>query len=341
MRSKQIVRALFCLIYLGFSGMTMGQDIHFSQFHNSMLNINPGQTGVFNGDQRFTALIRDQWRSVPVPYLTVAGAFDMRLTSYKFRERFFGLGGHFNYDQAGDSKMSLVNFSVNGSYAQVLNPRNIISAGIGVGLSQRRFNEDDLRWAKQWNGDSYDPGLPSGEAFDATNILFLDLSAGFQYRYQVSSRTWINVGGAGFHLNGPDQSYYSLDRDNTDLPIRWSGSITSSFQIGPDFDLMVNGLYQFQNPYEEIVFNGIARIYLNNKPGRHYILDLGFGMRLDDAYYPVVGFQYNNWYVSASYDVNTSFFEIATDRRGGPEIGIRYIYANPTPPNEFKKCPVY
>ena len=317
------------------------QDIHFSQFHNSLLNINPGQTGVFNGDQRFTALIRDQWRSVPVPYLTVTRAFDMRLASYKYRQRFFGFGGQFNYDQAGDSKLSLVNFALKGSYAHVINPRNIISAGIGLGISQRRFNEGDLRWERQWNGDAYNPDLSSGEVFDATNNLFMDLSAGINYRYQVSSRTWVNLGGGGFHLNQADQTYYSLDQEDTNLPIRWSGSITSSIQLGPDFDLMINGLYQVQNPYEEIVFNGIARLYLSNKPGRHYILDLGFGMRLDDAYHPIVGFQYNNWYISASYDINTSFFEIATDRRGGPEIGVRYIYAKPVPPSEFKKCPVY
>ena len=317
------------------------QDIHFSQFHMTPLNINPGQTGVFNGDYRFTALVRDQWRSVPVPYLTVSGAFDMRLSSYKYRNQFFGIGGQFNYDQAGDSRLSLVNFALNGSYAYIIHPQHIVSAGIGLGISQRRFNEEDLRWERQWNGDSYDPDLSSGEIFDATNLLFFDLSAGINYRYQVSSRTWINIGGGAFHLNSPDQSYYALNQKDTGLPMRLAANLTSSFRIANHFDLMLNGLYQFQDPYKELVANGLARIYISNKPGKHYILDLGVGWRDLDAFYPMAGFQYNNWYFSASYDINTSFFEIATDGRGGPEIGVRYIYAKPTPPNEFKKCPVY
>ncbi|MDX1684252.1 MAG: PorP/SprF family type IX secretion system membrane protein [Saprospiraceae bacterium] len=332
-----LVALIMCLL----TPALTGQDIHFSQFHNAMMNINPGQTGVFNGDQRFTAIIRDQWRSVPVPYLTVGAAYDMRLSSYKYRNRFFGIGGQFNYDKAGDSKMALVNFAINGSYSQILHPRHIISGGVGVAINQRRFNEDELRWESQWDGDSYRPDFTSGENFESMDILFVDLSLGINYRFQVNSRTWINLGGGAFHLNQPDQTFYAVDQEDTGLPVRLTGSITSSFKIAQAIDLMVNGLYQFQNPYQEIVGSGLIRLYINNKPGRHYILDLGAGMRADDAFYPILGFQYNNWYLAASYDVNTSFFDIATNGRGGPEISLRYIYAKPQPPGEFKKCPVY
>lgn len=341
MYNKHYYNTLLTGLMIWMSLSLSAQDIHFSQFHNAMTNFNPAQTGVFNGDQRFTAIVRDQWRSVPVPYLTVGASYDQRLSSYKYRERFFGVGGHINYDMAGDSKMSLVNLVLNGSYAHILNPKNIVSGGLGLGLSHRRFNDEDLNWFDQYDGDTHRPDFPSGENFDATNILYLDLSLGLNYRYQVSSRTWFNLGGAGFHINSPDQSYYAIDQDDTNLPIRWNGNLTSSIQIGDMFDLMINGLYQVQGPYEEIVANGIARIYINNQAGRHYILDLGAGLRVNDALYPIIGFQYNNWYFSASYDVNTSFFDIATNGRGGPEISVRYIYAKPQPPSEFKKCPVY
>lgn len=341
MYSKRYYKTLVITL-LSLSGMALSaQDIHYSQFHNAMMNINPGQTGVFNGDQRFTAIIRDQWRSVPVPYLTIGAAYDMRLSSYKYRNRFFGVGAYFNYDKAGDSNMSLVNFALNGSYSHVIDPKNIISGGLGFAINQRRFNEGDLRWDTQWDGDTHRPDLPSQENFDAMNKFFVDINLGINYRHQVSSRTWINVGGGAYHLNQADQSYYSLNQDDTALPIRWTGSIHSSFQLTQGFDIMVNGLYQTQNPYEEIVVNGIARLYISNKPGKHYILDLGAGLRVGDAFYPLAGFQYNNWYVAVSYDVNTSFFEVATNGRGGPEVSVRYIYAKPVPPGEFKKCPVY
>lgn len=343
MYNKRYINILSVVVLL-LSGLTLkAQDIHFSQFQNAMMNINPGQTGVFNGDQRFTAIIRDQWRSVPVPYLTVGAAYDQRLTSYKFRERFFGVGGSFFYDRAGDSRKSLVNLNLHGSYSQILNPRNIISGGIGMGVVHRSFDEEDLTWFDQWDGDRHRPDWSSGENFDADNILFLDLSVGINYRYQVTSRTWINIGGGAFHLTTPDQQFHidNIHGEDTNLPVRWNGNLTSSFQLTQGIDIMINGLYQAHGTYRKLVGNGIVRLYINNQPGRHYILDLGCGLRHEDSFFPIVGFQYNNWYLSASYDINTSFFDIATDGRGGPEISVRYIYAKPTPPSEFKKCPVY
>jgi hypothetical protein len=62
-----------------FSAGSYAQDLHFSQFYNAPLNLNPGLTGVFSGDLRFGANYREQWASVPVPYLTFSAAFDQKL----------------------------------------------------------------------------------------------------------------------------------------------------------------------------------------------------------------------------------------------------------------------
>jgi hypothetical protein len=98
----------------------------------------------------------------------------MRFNNYRFPDGFFGAGIQFNYDRAGDSKLSMVNLALNGSYSYILSPRNIITVGLGGAINQRRFNEDELRWERQWNGDAFDPSINSGEIFDATNLLFFD-----------------------------------------------------------------------------------------------------------------------------------------------------------------------
>ena len=54
------------------------QDIHFSQYNGSLLNLNPAFTGFFDGDYRVNGIFRSQWQSVPVPYKTVGFAADMR-----------------------------------------------------------------------------------------------------------------------------------------------------------------------------------------------------------------------------------------------------------------------
>ena len=58
---------------------SFAQDIHFSQFNNSPLNLNPAQTGLFNGDWRFVGNLRNQWSSVPVPYRTFSLSTDTTL----------------------------------------------------------------------------------------------------------------------------------------------------------------------------------------------------------------------------------------------------------------------
>ena len=40
------------------------QDIHFSQFYMSPLNLNPAMTGVMNGNIRLTGNYWNQWASV-------------------------------------------------------------------------------------------------------------------------------------------------------------------------------------------------------------------------------------------------------------------------------------
>ena len=66
---RHLLLPAFVLFVLALSA----QDIHFSQFGNSPINLNPGLTGAFGGDMRFVANYRNQWRVDPtplVPYLT-------------------------------------------------------------------------------------------------------------------------------------------------------------------------------------------------------------------------------------------------------------------------------
>jgi len=58
---KNITLALFLVL----SFQLHAQDIHYSQFDRSPLNINPALTGLFKGDLRFIGNYRSQWNRVP------------------------------------------------------------------------------------------------------------------------------------------------------------------------------------------------------------------------------------------------------------------------------------
>ncbi|MEK7227019.1 MAG: type IX secretion system membrane protein PorP/SprF, partial [Bacteroidota bacterium] len=50
-----------------FLSSLQAQDIHFSQFLSSPMNLNPALAGQFDGDHRFVMNHRNQWSSVTVP----------------------------------------------------------------------------------------------------------------------------------------------------------------------------------------------------------------------------------------------------------------------------------
>ena len=69
-----------------------GQDIHFSQFNNTPLIINPALTGVFNGNHRVFLNYKDHWGSMGAPYKTYAISYDMVLFKEKWEKSYLGGG---------------------------------------------------------------------------------------------------------------------------------------------------------------------------------------------------------------------------------------------------------
>ena len=60
MQKPLLITLLALLVSLNINA----QDIHFSQFYASPLNLNPAMTGVMNCTDRLTLSYRNQWASV-------------------------------------------------------------------------------------------------------------------------------------------------------------------------------------------------------------------------------------------------------------------------------------
>ena len=319
---------------------SMTQDLHYSQFYNSPMNLNPALTGIFNGDHRFTASLRDQWRYVPVPWTTFSAAYDRKLDIGSNDKNLFGIGGNFNYDRQGASRLNLTSLNVAGSYSRVLNTNNIITGGLLLGIATRGFNPNDLTWDRQWNGDSFNPNDPSGENFDAERVTFLETGLGANYRLQKSTRTKLDVGVGVYHLIEPSTTFYNTD--DKKLPKHFTLSGVGSVKLFNPLDIEVHFLQQLQEEYRETVFGGLAKIYISQKRGKEIQLHAGLGYRTAESFIPTLALQYNSWYVSMSYDFDdTELNQLLNSNRGGPEIHVRYIITNVKPLDDRKVCPIY
>ncbi len=317
----------------------IGQDLHYSQFYLSPINVNPAATGIFNGDQRFMASFRDQWRSVPVPWLTFSGSYDQRIMGKNPDKGFWGVGFMMNYDRQGDSKLDLTNLNLSASYTAILNENNLITFGVLGGFATRGFNTTNLTWDRQWDGLAFDPTSPSGEDFDFLRVNFFETAAGINYRWQKSARTKIDLGASAFHFIQPSPNF-TAERDLT-LPLRFALNAVGNIQLTDHLDIQVHALQQFQRTYRETVFGALAKLYVSNKRGEETILHVGAGYRTTQALYPAIALEYKNIFVGISYDVDLSEFSNVTNNRGGPEIHFRYIITHVKPLGDFKVCPIY
>lgn len=342
MRQIYISSFLWCvLILLGISSSMRGQDLHYSQFNHSPLNLNPALTGVFNGDVRFMGNFRDQWRSVPVPYTTFTGAFDMKVNPKNSEKGFWGFGVNFNYDEAGFVKLSLINIGVSGSYTAILNKNNFLTAGLQLGGAQRAINDASITTGNQFNGLEFDQTLPIGENFDQVNFLYFDVSAGLNYRLQGNDgRSKLDLGGGYFHINRPQQRFIDDAQDNP-LPSRFAFHGLGALKLTNGLDLLANGMYQFQGPNNETVLGLGGKIYINQRRGKELAIAILANWRVDDAIIPAIEFHYKTWHVGLSYDINYSDFVQATNRRGGPEISLSYRILRVKPLGTYKTCPIY
>ncbi len=318
------------------------QDIHHSQFYTSPLNLNPALTGNFFGDNRVSLNFRNQWFVDDlVKYLTFTGSYDMRFYPKKWTTKgVWSAGFMVNYDQAGDSRLGLTNLGISASYAYPINLKNIISVGGLIGGTSRRFNVDALTWDEQYDGSKFDPNRPTGENIGSNSNFFIDLSTGLNYRWQKSRRTKLDLGIGAFHLNQPDQIFFS-NNQKVKLPMRMTFYAFPSIKLTQRFDLLLHGMHQIQNPYSETVIGSYLRTYLNTQRGKELNVLLGIATRIGDAWVPKIAFEYKNWYLGASYDINTSDFKKATNRRGGPEFSLMHIFVKARPIEQLRACPIF
>ena len=317
------------------------QDIHFSQFQSSPLNLNPGRTGIFDGDIRFVGNYRNQWNSVSEPFTTFSGSIDMKLNNLSNGLNKFGTGLVVYHDKAGDSNLSTLFTGLSFSWTRLLDGEDGIHAltgGIQIGYSARSINYSNLTFDEQYNGDVFDPDISNTEAFDGDSHGFADFGAGLTYTLKLGDETHLGAGVSLQHINRPSDSFFGED---IKVPSRLQADILLDARLSDFLDIIPTLLYQNQGPYSELVAGASFRIKINETPGKIYNFYLGGFFRSKDAIIFSAGLDYNFLNVGISYDINTSDLDRASDGKGGPEISLIYIIKKVKPLSIKPPCPVY
>jgi type IX secretion system PorP/SprF family membrane protein len=336
----------YCLKYLiGFLTASVfvfpssAQDIHFSQFMQSPMNLNPAQTGNFDGAYRFTGNARRQWSSVTIPYQTFGLAADARNF---LRLKNFGAGISLYQDRTGDSHFSTLQLNASVSYRIKLNrdSTQFITAGVQSGITQRRIDYSNLSYDNQFNGYIYDPNIPSVESYQNAGRVYANLNSGINWTYNIKERTGISAGIAFYNLTRPKQSFFGNDAIRLDR--RLNLNIASQVKLSEKIDLLPSALFMVQGTFSEFVVGSSVKYILNSNRYSYRALRVGGWARTRDAGFVSAGMDYDNWYVGLSYDINFSNLRPASYGRGGFELAVIYIIRDVLPKRlKYKICPSF
>jgi type IX secretion system PorP/SprF family membrane protein len=330
---KKVRLPCFIFVFLVcFTNSSRSQDIHFSQFYESPLLLNPAAAGASAANFRFVVNYKNQWKSVINPYKTAAIAFDSHVyTDKRHQGSSIGYGFTLYNDKAGLSKVTTNQGSLDLAYHLQASRSSNLSAGVKLGFFQRTINTTDLKWDAQYDGKTYDAALPTGESAVFSSFMKFDLAAGLLYNYYNRSNGMrLELGGSMSHITKPKISFYSSDPS---LNFKYIAHMRLQMKMSEGVYFVPGGFYALQGKHQEITAGASIKIAVGEETREHAILNtfslmssaIQFGAyyRVKDAMIFTAALDYkHNMTFGVSYDLNTSKLNLASKRRGGLEFSF-------------------
>lgn len=336
--NSKIKISIIMMLLCGHSNVK-SQDIHFSQYYMVPLQQNPAFAGT-QYDLGVNINYKDQWRSVTSPYKTFAASCDMKLNKKKAIKRFLAGGINFFSDKAGDANMGITQGSFSFAYHVLFKGNNKLSVGFTGGFGQRSIDYGKLQWGNQYNGVLYNASLPSREPQVSDNFTYVDLGTGVLWSYKKSEKYMrgndqrrVNIGTALLHINQPDNSFYDTgnERLNSKLVLHGDGLFginNTNFSIVPGFMLCKQGATQ-----EFYAGSMLKYILLETSRYTNYLkgaaISMGAYYRYGDAIAVTCLFEFSNYNIGISYDINASGLSAVSNGLGGVEIALRFTQPSP------------
>jgi len=311
--------------------------VHFSQYYFSPLTLNPANTGNYDGDYRFFANYRSQWREIGESYDTYSAGGDFNF----FPQSIHCSGGFvFVNDRSGGNlnvTKVLPSFAVHHSFWG-FNFHGGIQPGFVIKTID--FYNNTFPNQMNWATGQFDNTLPNMESNVSQRFSFLDLNAGIGVSKRFG-KIEPHLGYSWFHLNQPKESFL-LNNDNR-IPIRQMANILLRLYATKNFIIEGHSMYGFTSEVSDWVSGVNLEIIL--KQNLLYKNSIFFGAmwrsgfeRNPDAGILTTGFHYEKYTFGFSYDITLSKLKTSVDMKGAFEIAIIYKAFNNHLPKREVNC---
>ncbi|MBO72259.1 MAG: hypothetical protein CMD35_01460 [Flavobacteriales bacterium] len=316
-------RASILFLFLKFS--VLGQDIHFSQYNDLPLALNPSLAGNMDGTMRTGTIYRNQWNSISVPFESMAIYADFKSAPKFLNHQNIGWGIQVLNDKSGNGGLSENILNVCGSYHHFLTKKEnqILTAGISLGGFQKSIDLSKLNFENQFQFETANFGsITSNEVLENNFIMEFDINLGASWTYYDEMGHQAMFGFSVAHLNRPNYSFFS---DKNTLARKYTVHGSGIYTLNRKFDLDPSFLFSSQNKNINAIIGTDLIYYLGRKTVEKIDLKVGLYARLGDALNFTIGMNQDNWSIDVGYDLNISGLMPVSKSRGAFEISISFV----------------
>lgn len=319
-------KLLTIIVFLA-NSMLMAQDVHFTQFENVPLMLNPALTGAYEGKLRIGGVYRNQWSNVVKGgYSTPSIYADFPVWKGKNGDKLaFGLS--LMSDRTGSAQLTTNNVYGSLAYHKALggNGKHVLSIGFQGGYVQKSVDRSKINLGSEWNsnGDFIDNGTDA-YILD-TKFNNLDMNAGLLWNSTFSNRFGFYIGGAYDHLM-PQKENFITNANKNELKPRYKGygglliGLTNKLRLNPQV------LYETQQKASELVANLVFGYDVVTAGKKSATFMFGGGYRNSDAGAVMAGVDLDKRLkMMVSYDITTSDLGAYNNRNGAIEFTLSWI----------------
>ncbi len=319
----------------------VAQDIHYSQFYNAPLTVNPALTGRIAGSFRIGINYRNQWPysvNGATSFSTPAISFDMPIR-FNSKNNILGVGAYIVNDRSASGLLTNLTAMASVAFHKGLgaNGNHAISIGVQGGYIQRQVDQSGLIFGSKIQEvglQNLDPSSQLFKELTETSINNVDLAAGFMWNSRLGKKINIYAGASVFHILQPEHSFSGGTGESASLPRRYGVNAGLDWKVGNKVSLLPSFIYMRQTTAQQFNFGLSTAIDFNSKT----TLFLGAYYRLQDAVIPYVGLDFSRFRLGVSYDANASDL---TSTNGAFEVSLSYMgkYVEVPSANPSLYCP--
>lgn len=332
------MKKIYTLFVLALSTIgVLAQDVHFSQFYNAPLWLNPAFTGFHAGVARVGVNYRNQWFSAmgtgfgKSPFMTTALSFDMPI---KIRKDVLGAGLFLANDQQGANTFTGVIANVSAAYIKTLGKEDNhrLSAGFQAGYTFYNIKTQNFQWANQFQDNVFNGNINSNEILGRNNTGYVNLNFGLFWYGKFNDVVSMYAGGSFYNVTTP--KFNVLNGQKRDLYWRWNVHSGLDITVSERYHILPSGMFTRMGVNDQLNTGLGFGVDFNQRSDNPMGFTLGLYNRIHnitkgvtaDGLIPYAAFNISGFKIALSYDATLSNLRNSGSGVGALEFYLAYVF---------------